>query len=266
MQYRDVVYNGERYRAITYSEYRPYSSQKANGYLANEIYWFKFEPVKWILLNAETGYSICNLVIDSQAYHHTSASTDGYYANNYEKSDVRNWLLNDFYHTVFLETHKEYLKEVELDNSAWNSKYSSSSTKDKVFLLSRTELNALSDSCRDAVVTDYARAQGCPVSNSTYARYTSLRTAGGVSYGICYYTYGDGGCYGYNDQDNAIFVLHGTRPGIYLDVDSYQEDVTRENGFNFYMNHVADNISVGMSVKLHIGYYTDNIIDPSVTK
>ena len=60
MRYRDVVYNGGRYRGVTFDSCRPYCTgyysrdnhQQGNGYVTENVYWFRFEPMcrkrRWI--------------------------------------------------------------------------------------------------------------------------------------------------------------------------------------------------------------------------
>ncbi len=66
MKYADFTYNGTKYRAVTFSQYRPVwtselsssdnSEQYDNGYTPNNIYYFKYEPLKWRILNPSTGF------------------------------------------------------------------------------------------------------------------------------------------------------------------------------------------------------------------
>lgn len=61
MKHADFTYNGTKYRAVTFSQYRPYriynpsssntSNQYSNGYTPNKIYYFKYEPLKWRVLD-----------------------------------------------------------------------------------------------------------------------------------------------------------------------------------------------------------------------
>ena len=54
MKYADFTYNGSKYRAVTFSQYRPASTikesseknsyQDNNGYYINNIYYFLYEP------------------------------------------------------------------------------------------------------------------------------------------------------------------------------------------------------------------------------
>ena len=60
MKYADVTLNGEKYRAVKFTEYRPYWSYylantaysylDENGYYKNTIYWFKYPPVILVVL------------------------------------------------------------------------------------------------------------------------------------------------------------------------------------------------------------------------
>ena len=55
MKYADFTYKGIKYRAVTFSRYRPYYTsfsshssytyQDDNGYTPNNIYYFKYEPL-----------------------------------------------------------------------------------------------------------------------------------------------------------------------------------------------------------------------------
>ena len=127
MKYADFTYNGTKYRAVTFSQYRPWCTsykpssdctyQDDNGYTPNNIYYFKYEPLKWRVLDPSTGLVLCESIIDSQAYSNTiySYGTDPYnghdahwndaghthYANDYATSSIRAWLNDDFCNTAF---------------------------------------------------------------------------------------------------------------------------------------------------------------------
>ena len=78
MKYTDIVYDGSKYRGVYFSEYRPChigdissainSFQDENGYLINTIYWFKYEPILWRVLDPSTGLIMTESILDSQAY------------------------------------------------------------------------------------------------------------------------------------------------------------------------------------------------------
>ena len=94
------------------------------------------------------------------------------YSNNYELSNIRKFLNDNFYSTAFNELEKELIELTEVDNSA-SSTYSSSNeyacnnTFDKMFLLSYQEAVTYysSDEEKKAQGSDYAKSQGLYVYN-----------------------------------------------------------------------------------------------------
>ncbi len=223
MKYAEVTYKGNKYRAVTFSKYRPtdvqesqerdWSWQYENGYHKNTIYWFKYEPLKWRILDPNNGLAMCESIIDSQPFTDTiyykenpsdyylslySDSNCKHYANNYETSSIRKWLNNDFYKVAFSDNEKNQIKSTIVSNNCSDTDYkefSSKSTSDKIFLLSYNEaLNSNygfsskgSDISRVAWGTDYAKCQGLYVPSDVNfygddcgKSYWRLRTAGGI--------------------------------------------------------------------------------------
>ena len=225
MKYADFAYNGTKYRAVTFSQYRPsftctlssssYTDQDDNGYTPNNIYYFKYEPLKWRVLDPSTGLVLCESIIDSQAYSNTvyGYGTDPYhpgptpaswndakhtnYANDYATSSIRAWLNDDFFNTAFSSSQKASISTSELDNKAYSTSYSeydSETTYDKVFLLSWSEIqntaygfpaNTSSSPARQARGTDYAKCQGLAVDLSSKCSTQRLRSAGSDSGDAC---------------------------------------------------------------------------------
>ena len=195
MLYADFLYGGEKYRAVTFSEYRPYYTgethsdgtyQDDNGYFTNNVYYFKYEPLKWRVLDASTGLVICDSAIDSQPYNNYILYADSngwgdsnkkHYASNWEYSSLRAWLNNEFYNTAFSKTQQDRIKELTRENkSTHDSKYDSNPTSDKITLLSYDEASNASygfssansyDTARYRKGTDYAKCQGLWVSTSS---------------------------------------------------------------------------------------------------
>ena len=197
MRYKDVSYNGSKYRAVTFDSYRPlctgYTSsasntcQNDNGYTTGNVYWFKYEPIKWRVLDPSTGLIMCDTAIDSQAFNNyiwcgigsLSSSSEfygdeahTYYASNYAKSSIRAWLNKDFYNTAFSSDQKSNIVSTTLDNSStYSSAYDAPATTDKIFLLSYSDSINSSygfsssysdyDTARQLKSTDYAKCQGC---------------------------------------------------------------------------------------------------------
>lgn len=251
MKYADFTYNGTKYRAVTFSQYRPYSTcnpssaaktyQDDNGYTPNNIYYFKYEPLKWRVLDPSTGFVLCESVIDAQAYSNTvyGYGTDPYghsadwndaahtcYANDYATSSIRAWLNDDFYNIAFSSSQKANILTSKLDNKAYKTSYSEfdgETTYDKVFLLSWNEVqntaygfsaNTSSDTARAAKHTDYAECQGLWVSASNQCVFQYLRSASNHSLSVCY-VYSDGDLDGINWRDWDVSDTDGgVRPAI----------------------------------------------------
>ena len=230
MKYADITLGGEKYRAVRFTQYRPYwtsapassssgdSWQGDNGYTINNIYYFKYEPLKWRTLDPETGLVLSESIIDSQAYSNTmyNNGTDPYgkdtfgndaaywndaaytkYANDYATSSIRKWLNEDFYNTAFASAQQAKIRPTALSNGAFSpsrSKFDSVSTTDKVFFLSYSEAQNASygftndtniTDTRKAMGTDYAKAQGLVVDSSSGCSNWRLRSAGCNSYLAC---------------------------------------------------------------------------------
>ncbi len=200
MWYIDLNHNGDQYRGVYFTSYRPYwtmgtsslanSYQDDNGYSISTVYWFKYEPIKWRILSESDGIALmlCEMIIDSQEYYHTTSNRtiDGstIYANNYAYSNIRTFLNENFYNTAFSSLQKELILFTKIDNSErstnpdnnpseWNggtNKYACSNTNDHIFLLSEQEVTteaygfsadySAADIQRQKKTTAYARCQG----------------------------------------------------------------------------------------------------------
>ncbi len=195
MKYKDVLLDGGKYRAVTFSQYRPFnvkdagtdqtSNQLTNGYSVDQVYWFRYDPIVWRVLDPEKGLVLAETLLDAQAYHNTIFEKDKvfyqdetctYYANNYRESSIRKWLNDDFLRTAFSAAQlvKIQTTEVKFDGHHYNkvSKYGSGSGEDKIFLLAYNDREASNrnygfywgdsnrDDARVAGGSDYAKCQG----------------------------------------------------------------------------------------------------------
>jgi|GEM_PF-3030187 len=247
MKYADFTYNGTKYRAVTFSQYRPRwmgdsssssnTHQDDNGYTPNNIYYFKYESLKWRVLDPTTGLVLCESIIDSQAYGtiRSSYGIDPYghaaywndlehthYANDYATSSIRAWLNDDFYNTAFSSSQKASILTSELDNRAYSTSYSefdSETTYDKIFLLSYSEMqntaygfpaNTSSSSARQAKGTDYAKCQGLHVNSSNKCSIQRLRSASFDSSFACEVD-SDGAL---DHEQNVGIAADGIRPAL----------------------------------------------------
>ena len=196
MWYIDLAYNGEKYRGVYFTKYRPsrtnyvsdltHTHQFENGYEISKAYWFQYEPIKWRILNAVNNQALIlsEMIIDSQPYYNGIDAHDGGTANNYANSTIRAWLNDVFYNTAFNEGQRALIKQTEIDNSAIttnplnNPTYynkganpnACENTNDFIFLLSTQELTnpaygfdpeiLAQDLVRRKFYTDYTEAQG----------------------------------------------------------------------------------------------------------
>lgn len=143
-------------------------------------YWFECKPITWKILKEEEGtYSLLSeMLLDTQSFYknYLARSIDGktIYSNNYEHSDIRYWLNNNFYNKSFV-LNNTYIKETIVDNSSSttesnNDQIVSETTTDKVYLPSYEDYlnleygfdndNKNTSETREAKTTDYARARG----------------------------------------------------------------------------------------------------------
>ena len=196
MLYKDITCGGSKYRAVKINQYRPdctgYPSSESNsfqdvtGYYAGNIYYFKYEPLTWRVLDPDEGYVMCNQIIDSQAYQNFIYYNGGecynskdctVYASDWATSSLRQWLNNSFYNTAFTAEEKEQIGTSHLENKSTDSStYNSADTYDKIFPISYYDtINSaygFSSSSIDYHTalqmkgTDYARCQGLWVSSS----------------------------------------------------------------------------------------------------
>ena len=204
MLYKDIPYNGSKYRAVKINQYRTYwtsdtshssdSYQDNNGYYTGNVYYFKYEPLTWRVLDPSEGYVMCNQIIDSQAYqnfiycggredYNYCTGNEDYnskgcanYASDWVTSSLREWLNNDFNNTAFTSEEKAQIGTSHLENkSRYSSTYDSADTYDKIFPISYYDaVNSAYDfnsSNRQMKGTDYAKCQGLYVYNNSDSSY-----------------------------------------------------------------------------------------------
>ena len=189
MWYIDVEEGGEKYRGVYFTSYRPnYTSnsssasnsyQDNNGYNIGNVYWFKYEPISWTVLDEntseKTAFILCDMIIDSQEYYLTDSGTrniggETVYPNDYAQSTIRKWLNETFYNTAFNQLQRAIILTTSVDNGAsttgsTNNSYACEDTQDKIFLLSYEEATNSSYGLNSTVerrkkTTDYAKSQG----------------------------------------------------------------------------------------------------------
>ena len=133
----------------------------------NHGYYFLCKPIVWNILNNENGkyYLVSNDLIDMHRFgEHYYGLENGVRANNYEHSEIREWLNSSFYDKAFW-LNDTYIETMNVDNSPSstgnsNNPYCCENTEDKVALLSYIEAISLKTDFRMTKATDRAIANG----------------------------------------------------------------------------------------------------------
>jgi len=197
-----VILGDTKYKRVLFTQYTPKlttlpstpenSLQDDNGYGVNTIHWFKFEPIKWIVLSNIDGevLVLSEMILDSRAYNQDYSST------TWEISSMRAWLNTSFYTDAFSITKKSKIitSYIENEDSPVNSIDGGVNTYDKIFFLSYADtINpaysfsssySTFDTARQTQGTDYAKSQGLEIYTRNPYNGNSgwfLRTPGGES-------------------------------------------------------------------------------------
>lgn len=192
MQYADFEYDSEKYRAVKFSSYRPvmngselsteYPQQKINGYTDGKVYYFRYEPIDWLILDVDSGLLVSEKILDVQPFQNSTEKNNGaeYVENNsasdYVDSSMQSWLTDVFYHCAFNENQRKLIhKNKHISEALKSGSIEKVSTKEKVSVLTKNEaLNEAymfktkgsADKSRIAIATDYAKCQGCLCGNN----------------------------------------------------------------------------------------------------
>lgn len=201
-------------------------------------YWFKCEPITWTILNNknDTYYLLSSLLLDVQKYYNSYEEriieNETIYANNYEHSDIRSWLNDEFYNSAFY-LNNAYIQKTLVDNSSFtsdneNNIYSYGNTNDKVYLPSYENylnkdygFDSVNDksNTRTCKVTDYAIAKGAWYNTSDNLKYNGTywtRTATS-EYSYCAWNVNSGGYLSAYAIDGDS---HSVRPCISITFDN----------------------------------------------
>lgn len=219
-----VEYNNQEYAKVVTSN--------------NEASYFLVEPIKWLYLGAEndtykliTAYIIdqqeyieeANFTIIDHSYNIKPGVPAGTYANNYQYSDLREWLNEDFYQNAFVKSNKNIIVKTDIDNSESSTshipnQYVCANTSDYVFVLSASEAAKINGTAQP---TDYAKYQGCDVFTHSEEEPNSAEYAGNGYWWTRspnhFYPYSVSGM-NYNgllyNYINAYYIGIGVRPVI----------------------------------------------------
>ncbi len=238
MRYSDVELDGEKYRGVEFSEYRSSgiffgdgsedsSYQDDNGYTVGNTYWFKYEPVRWRVLDAAddgTALLITEKILDVREFYHTydERTVDGktVYPNNYRYCKISEWLKSSFLDGIFNDAGKAALLMPDTDSERESDMHSYST----VYLPSYADVcdtcygfdsNPFGeDSVRKASGTDYAKCLGLYDDSGVGFCSWWLRTAGEQN-DTAYRVDGNGMI-----SDDFVDNCLGIRPAIKIDLNS----------------------------------------------
>lgn len=216
------LYNKEYYAKINATPLSSsYTFDDGATIIRGETYWFKCESISWKILSFkdEKYLLLSSSLLDAQCYYH---STEERIINgipvqpyNYEHSDIRAWMINDFYNSAFALENKHILVTT-VENKGYLP------TEDKVFLLTaddykNTDYHIAEDPARYSKPTDWAKARGARYSKvPSYLNNGVYYTRSVVAYsGGCHYTQTvdyDGSLKIYS-VDNSSYCV---RPSLYL--------------------------------------------------
>ena len=193
-------------------------------------YWFKCEPIIWNILsnNENSYYLVSSVLLDVKEYYNSFSDREidnsTVYSNNYEYSNIRFWLNDEFYNSAFC-LNNSFIQETYLDNS-FGEEYKSKDTNDKVFLPSYNDYlneeygfdkdNKLS-STRTTKTTDYARAKGAWYNTEGSLKYngTYFTRSASSEYSYCAWNVNSGG---YLCEYSVDGITHSVRPAITISI------------------------------------------------
>ena len=248
-----VIYNGTKYLGVQMNDYRAsgidalYDIITENGYYTFNVYWFKYEPIKWRILttNENSAFIMSDIALDFfsmqpdrkdenrdglfASYNNSPGVPDGIYANNWEYSFIRSWLNETFYNEVFNDLQKEIIKTTRLDNSARSSnpndypkyygygenagknKYADQckDTDDKIFLLSLRDVTTTAYGFnKDVLAEDPARN----LQASDFAKFHGVSMGNTQKDYVTWYTRSPSLAVG--NQGYTTFVLYRDNKGV----------------------------------------------------
>lgn len=273
MQYCDIDLDGDGrndYRGVIILQYRqPFlldslakapenTDQYLRGFILDTVYYFKYEPVFWRILDENTGLILSEFCIDAQPfsnyYYEGFADSDKTVpASDWCTSSLRKWLNEDFYDTVFSNEEKSHITLSHLTNQNYLETEIFPDSDDNIFLLSSNDLNnslygfdddGQYDANVEALPTDYAYSQG--LRKYIPGCYWISRTLGF-----------DNGIYGANrDGIRTALIAHtyeiaysGIRPALY-----YSAEVAEPQQYAKACAHNFSYVSAAESTCTDRGY------------
>ena len=173
--------NGDFYVKVTSNvvNEESYAFSDGTSITNHQDYWFKCETIKWNIISHDSNkYTLISSLLLDHGCYYSSYDTRvidnvSVNPNNYEHSDIRSWLNNEFLSTAFMFGNSNLL-ETSIDNLL-----------DKVYLPSTEEIVNRENVM--ALASDYSRATGSwcnPNYNGSYWTRTPSENFNYASYNI----------------------------------------------------------------------------------
>ena len=210
-----------------------YNFNNGTSIINGNEYWFKCEPIKWNILSNNNGtYFLLSVdLLDTYNYYRNYDNRNTISPNNYESSDIREWLNNDFYNSAFA-LNNLFIQETMVDNSASSTDsvkniYAGEATKDKVFLPSYQDYlnfdygfdsnSSEKSQTRQSKTSEYARASGawCNQENDSKNIGSYWTRSPSSKYSYCAWNVNSGG---YLSQYAVDGAEHCVRPCIIINL------------------------------------------------
>ncbi len=140
------------------------------------------EKIEWLVLERKNNriLVISKYALDYQPYNTQLVNM------TWEQCTLRQWLNYEFINKAFSSSEKDMIKTVELE-ADWNPEYAANpgnNTKDKIFILSMTEVKEYfsTDDDRECKPTDFIKNDGLSLNEEKGTCFWWLRTPGSIWY------------------------------------------------------------------------------------
>ena len=184
-------------------------------YHKTEKDYFKYEPIKWRVLQSENGeaFLLSDVILDKKAY------DESYEYITWEESSLRAWLNEKFMNRTFSAEEKEKINITEIvnqDNPAYGTE-GGNNTSDKIFLLSSAEVDEKEDGKKYGFLNDETRKCKANSFSEMEIAFWWLRSPG-------YNSSSATEVFGYGrinrDGNNVYDNIAGVRPALHLNLSS----------------------------------------------
>ncbi len=232
-KYEMTTYNGKKYR------------REEPGLFADEYSYFLVTPIKWRVLSNSGGevFLISEYGLDDQLYNDKNVNV------TWEKCSLRKWLNGEFLSMAFSKSEKKFIKTKKIKNkgNSENGSKGGNATKDKVFLLSVSDVKNKKYGFKEKGTgydsrkafycgpTEYARAKGALTSDDSsewgsdttedgyYTGFWWLRTPGNTNQDVAFVDlWGNIMERGFNvwEDGGYNYYVSTVRPAMYLNLSS----------------------------------------------